>query len=119
MAALVFIVGSVCEQIYRIGSILLRSNGSIDECWNYMIESRQQYLIAKYLKLLDKNSEIIYNNKNKCFDKLCYYCAKRNNLIESYDQMMGNDDETFEFVPCIHEAVDMPCWVSSIIFHSP
>lgn len=52
MAAIVFILGSVCVDLYRIGRVFAHSGGSFSECWEFITDQRQQHLINLYLKRL-------------------------------------------------------------------
>lgn len=52
MASLVFILGSVCVDLYRIGCVFVHSGGSLTECWNFITDQRQLQLTDLYLKRL-------------------------------------------------------------------
>lgn len=54
MAALTFIVGSVCSELARIVQVLFRTGGSFSQCWDYVVENRERQLLDRYIKWLDR-----------------------------------------------------------------
>lgn len=53
MAGLLFVVCSAIEELYRVGRVFIQSDGSLEQCWKYLIETRQEHFINRYLKYLD------------------------------------------------------------------
>lgn len=58
MAALIIHTCSILEQVFRVGCVFIRTNGSINDCWQFILTERRNFLINKYLK------QIIDNNYN-------------------------------------------------------
>lgn len=52
MASLVYILGSVCVDLYRIGCVFVHSGGSVNKCWDFINDQRQHQLTNLYLKRL-------------------------------------------------------------------
>lgn len=59
MAALILYTCSILEQVFRIGCVFVRTNGSINDCWQFILTERRNFLINKYLKeIIDNNYKI-------------------------------------------------------------
>lgn len=89
MASLVFILGSVCVDLYRIGCVYVHSGGSFSECWNSITDQRQQQLTDRYLKRLDRGG--------RGCDNPIPYLNSGYILLEML-QREPTDDEVLDFV---------------------
>lgn len=116
MAGLFFVVCSTIEELYRVGKVFIQSDGSFERCWKYVLETRQEIFIKRYLNYLDNRA---YGIGEKGFD---------NSLsITSFDNQRENNfwwgntpdknmayQEIYEFTP--YDVVDyVSVKVSSII----
>lgn len=57
MAALILHACSILEQVFRVGCVLIRTNGSLYDCWHFIVTERRQFLINNYLKEILENSK--------------------------------------------------------------
>lgn len=69
MAGLLFVVCSAVEELYRVGKVFIQSDGSFDQCWKYVLETRQERFIKRYLDYLDNRDcavvkTVFDNNKS-------------------------------------------------------
>lgn len=78
MAGLFFVVCSAIEELYRVGKVFIQSDGSFERCWQYVLETRQELFIKRYLDFLDNSDSEI---GNRTFD---------NGLIISSRNQGGN-----------------------------
>lgn len=65
MAALIFVIGSLLEQLHRVAGVYINSGFSIRECREFIRETRRQLLFERYLeelKSLPDPSDNIVNN---------------------------------------------------------
>lgn len=62
MAGLVFVVCSAIEELYRVGKVFIQSDGSFERCWKYVVETRQELFIKRYVDYLD-NSDCVIGKK--------------------------------------------------------
>lgn len=58
MAGLLFVVCSAVDELYRIGKVYIQSDGSFERCWNYVLETRQENFIKRYLHYLDTSAVV-------------------------------------------------------------
>lgn len=121
MAAFVYIVGSICEQLFHVGCVFVRSRGSILDCWRYIIEKRQKQLTERYLKFIDPSQDQLQENqttnKFKEYIKLLL-CIANTRAHTSISSLLADvtfilqrelmDDEISEFIH-VEEEVDFAC----------
>lgn len=55
MAGLLFVVCSAIEELYRVGKVFIQSDGSFERCWKYVLETRQEIFIKRYVDYLDNS----------------------------------------------------------------
>lgn len=59
MAALILHACSILEQVFRVGCVLVRTKGSLYDCWHFIVAERRQFLINNYLKEISENSTLL------------------------------------------------------------
>ena len=109
MAALVFIAGSVCEQIYRVGSVFVNSY-SVNQCWNYLVDFREELLNQRYLQQIDDRNKYNLQKSSKSVINLNYYNFGEPTMSN------GDDFEVVEYGVCVAEEVDFSCIVKRFVF---
>lgn len=119
MAALVFIVSSVCEQLFQVGCVFVRSRGSILDCWQYIIENRDKQLTERYLKCINAPPKPIQEQTGNNPFKKYLLLSTKNNRQTSISSFLSHltfilqrdlmDDEICEFVHVEEELVDFAC----------
>lgn len=107
MAGLFFVVCSAIEEMYRVGKVFIQSDGSFERCWNYVLETRQQIFIKRYLEYLD-NSDCAKGKR--LFDNGLLISSSFRNQGETncwWGNMPDNNmayQEIYEFTP--YDVVD-------------
>lgn len=91
MASLVFVLGSFCVDLYRIGCVFVNSGCSIGECWDFITEQRQQQLIDLYLKRFARSSA-----KRCCDIPIEFRTYRRSEYIALEMQREPTDDELID-----------------------
>ncbi len=107
MAGLLFVVCSAVDELYRVGKVFIQSDFSFERCWKYVLETRQEYFIKRYLDYLD-NSDCAFG-KSEFDDSVPLSASLRNKGENSFwwgytpDSTMAYQ-EIYEFVP--YDVVD-------------
>lgn len=102
MAGLIFVVCGAIDELYRVGRVFIQSDGSLERCWKYLLETRQEIFIKRYLDYLD-NSDCDIGKK--AFDNDRVISSSLRNQEESNfwwgDTPVNNMayQEIYEFTP--------------------
>lgn len=109
MAGLLFVVCSAIDELYRIGKIFIQSDGSVERCWKYVLETRHESFIKRYLAHLDGDSCALSKEE---FDN-DFISASSSKNYEENNSWWGNTpdnnmayQEIYEFTPDDFEVVD-------------
>lgn len=108
MAGLFFVVCSAIEEFYRVGKVFIQSDGSFERCWKYVLETRQENFIKRYLDYLDNsdcgigkgvfdNGLVISSSFRYQGENNCWWGNMPDNNIMAYQ-------EIYEFTP--YDVVD-------------
>lgn len=112
MAGLFFVVCSSIEELCRVGKVFIESGGSIEQCWKYVRETRQEIFIKRYLDYLD-NSDCAIGKS--IFDKsLVISSSSLKNRGENkhwWDFTQDNDTMAYQEI-YEHTASDLVDYVS-------
>lgn len=107
MAGLMFVVCSAIDELYRIGKLFIQSDGSFERCWKYILETRHENFVKRYLAYLDNNNCASGNEEfdNGAVSSSSLINSKENSFWWGYtpDSEMSCE-EVFEFVP--YDVVD-------------
>lgn len=116
MAGLFFVVCGAIEELYRVGKVFVQSDGSFDQCWKYVQETRQERFIKRYLDYLD-NRECAIGKTVFANSKLPVRKQENNNCW--WDNTPDNNtmayQEIYEFTPS-DEMDYVTFTVSSILY---
>lgn len=102
MAGLLFVVCSAFEELYRVGKVFIQSDGSFQQCWKYILETRQEIFIKRYLDYLD-NSDCAFG-KTEFDNSLAISSSLRHKEKDNTWWDTPDDDtmayrEIYEFTP--------------------